>query len=211
MVVRTTAGWGQLSATHSQSLEVFFAHVPGLKVIFPGTPYDAKGLLKAAIRDADPIVFIEHTATYNVKGEVPDDDYVLPIGKSDIKREGRHCTIATYGRMLQISLEAAQQLSSEGIEVEIVDMRTLRPLDMEPVYESIKKTYHAVVVTEEWLSFGVGAEIAARISQDAFDYLDAPVERVGSKEVPLPYAKNLEQAALPWAPDVIQAVKAALA
>ncbi|HZY45607.1 MAG TPA: alpha-ketoacid dehydrogenase subunit beta [Anaerolineae bacterium] len=211
MVVRTAAGWGQLSATHSQTLEVFFAHVPGLKVIFPGTPYDSKGLLKAAIRDADPVVFIEHTALYGVKGEVPDGDYVLPIGKSDIKREGQHCTIATYGRMLQVSLEAATTLAADGIEVEIVDLRTLRPLDMAPVYESVQKTNHAVVVTEEWVSFGVGAEVAARISQDAFDYLDAPVGRVGSLEVPMPYAKNLEQAALPWPKDVVQAVKAALA
>ncbi len=211
MVVRTAAGWGQLSATHSQTLEVFFAHVPGLKVIFPGTPYDSKGLLKAAIRDADPVVFIEHTALYGVKGEVPEGDYVLPIGKSDIKREGQHCTIATYGRMLQVSLEAATMLAADGIEVEIVDLRTLRPLDMAPVYESVQKTNHAVVVTEEWVSFGVGAEVAARISQDAFDDLDAPVGRVGSLEVPMPYAKNLEHAALPWPKDVVKAVKAALA
>lgn len=211
MVVRTAAGWGQLSATHSQTLEVFFAHVPGLKVIFAGTPYDSKGLLKAAIRDADPVVFIEHTALYGVKGEVPDGDYVVPIGKSDIKRSGQHCTIATYGRMLQVSLEAATLLAADGIEAEIVDLRTLRPLDMDPVYESIHKTNHAVVATEEWVSFGVGAEVSARISKEAFDDLDAPVERVGSLEVPMPYAKNLEQAALPWAKDVVRAVKATLA
>ena len=211
LVVRTTAGWGQLSATHSQTLEVFFAHVPGLKVIFPSTPYDAKGLLIAAIRDPDPVVFIEHTAIYNVKGEVPDGDYVVPIGKSDVKREGKHCTIVSYGRMLQVSLEAANQLASEGVELEVVDLRTLRPLDMAPVYDSVKKTNHAVVVTEEWVSFGVGAEVSARISKEVFDYLDAPVERVGSKEVPLPYAKNLEQAVLPWSKDVVAAVKAALA
>lgn len=211
LVVRMAAGWGQLSATHSQTLEVFFAHVPGLKVLFPGTPYDSKGMLKAAIRDLDPVVFIEHTSLYGVKGEVPDDDYVVPIGKSDFKRRGQHCTIATYGRMLQVSLEAARQLDSEGIDVEIVDLRTLRPLDMEPVLESVKKTNHAVVVTEEWPSFGVGAEVAARIAHAAFDDLDAPVERVGSKEVPLPYAKNLEQAALPWPKDVVAAVKTALA
>lgn len=211
LVVRMAAGWGQLSATHSQTLEVFFAHVPGLKVLFPGTPYDSKGMLKAAVRDADPVVFIEHTSLYGVKGEVPDGDYVVPIGKSDIKRTGKHCTIATYGRMLQVSLEAAKQLDTEGIDVEIVDLRTLRPLDMEPVLDSVKKTNHAVVVTEEWPSFGVGAEVAARIAHESFDDLDAPVERVGSKEVPLPYAKNLEQAALPWPKDVVAAVKAALA
>jgi pyruvate dehydrogenase E1 component beta subunit len=211
LVVRTAAGWGQLSATHSQTLEVFFAHVPGLKVVFPGTPYDAKGMLKAAIRDLDPVIFIEHTSLYSVKGDVPEGDYVVPIGKSELKRPGQHCTIATYGRMLQVSLEAAKQLDSDGIDVEIVDLRTLRPLDMAPVFDSVKKTNHAVVVTEEWPSFGVGAEVAARITHDAFDYLDAPVERVGSKEVPLPYAKNLEQAALPWPKDVVAAVKMALA
>lgn len=211
LVVRMAAGWGQLSATHSQTLEVFFAHVPGLKVLFPGTPYDSKGMLKAAVRDADPVVFIEHTSLYGVKGEVPESDYVVPIGKSDLKRPGQHCTIATYGRMLQVSLEAAKQLDSEGIDVEIVDLRTLRPLDMEPVLDSVQKTNHAVVVTEEWPSFGVGAEVAARIAHEAFDDLDAPVERVGSQEVPLPYAKNLEQAALPWPKDVVAAVKAALA
>ena len=211
LVVRMAAGWGQLSATHSQTLEVFFAHVPGLKVLFLGTPYDSKGMLKAAVRDADPVVFIEHTSLYGVKGEVPDGDYIVPLGKSDVKRAGKHCTIATYGRMLQVSLEAAKQLDSEGIDVEIVDLRTLRPLDMEPVLDSVKKTNHAVVVTEEWPSFGVGAEVAARIAHESFDDLDAPVERVGSKEVPLPYAKNLEQAALPWPKDVVAAVKAALA
>ncbi len=210
LVVRMAAGWGQLSATHSQTLEVFFAHVPGLKVLFPGTPYDSKGMLKAAVRDPDPVIFIEHTSLYSVKGEVPEEDYVVPIGKSDLKRPGKHCTIATYGRMLQVSLEAAKQLDNEGIEVEIVDLRTLRPLDMAPVFESVKKTNHAVVVTEEWPSFGVGAEVAARIAHESFDDLDAPVERVGSKEVPLPYAKNLEQAALPWPKDVVAAVKTVL-
>lgn len=211
MVVRMAAGWGQLSATHSQSLEVFFAHVPGLKVVFPGTPYDSKGMLKAAIRDPDPVIFIEHTSLYGVKGEVPDGDYVVPLGKSDLKRPGKHCTVVSYGRMLQVSLEAAKQLQTEGIEIEVVDLRTLRPLDMEPVLESVKKTNHAVIVTEEWPTYGVNAEIAARIARDAFDYLDAPVERVGSKEVPLPYAKNLEQSALPWPKDVVAAVKATLA
>jgi pyruvate dehydrogenase E1 component beta subunit len=211
LVVRTAAGWGQLSATHSQTLESFFAHVPGLKVVFPSTPYDSKGMLKAAIRDPDPVFFIEHTSLYGVKGEVPDGDFVVPIGKSDVKRTGQHCTVVSYGRMLQMSLEAAKQLENEGIDVEVVDLRTLRPYDLEPVVESVKKTYHAVVVTEEWVSYGVGAEIAARISHEAFDYLDAPVERVGSKEVPLPYAKNLEQYALPWSKDVAAAVKATLA
>jgi len=211
MVVRMACGWGQLSATHSQSLEVMFAHIPGLKVTFAGTPHDAKGMLKSAIRDDDPVIFLEHTAIYGVKGEVPDGDYLVPLGKSDIKRRGKDLTIVTYGRMLQTSLEAAETLAKDGVDAEIVDLRTLRPLDMQPVYESVRKTNRAVVVTEEWPSFGVQAEIAARIGAECFDWLDAPVGRVGAEEVPLPYAKNVEQEALPWAKDIIAAAKAALA
>lgn len=211
LVVRAPCGWGQLSATHSQSLEVMFAHIPGLKVTFAGTPYDAKGLLKSAIRDDDPVMFLEHANSYGVKGEVPDGDYVVPIGKSDIKRQGSHVTIITYGRMLQTSLSAAEMLAQDGVEAEVVDLRTLRPLDMEPVHESVHKTNHAVVVTEEWRSFGVGAEVAARISEDSFDWLDAPVGRVGAEEVPMPYSKELEHEALPWEKDIIAAVQATLA
>jgi pyruvate dehydrogenase E1 component beta subunit len=211
LVIRMACGWGQLSATHSQSLEVMFAHIPGLKVTFAGTPYDAKGMLKAAVRDDDPVIFLEHTSIYSVKGEVPDGDFVVPIGKSDLKRKGSHLTLVTYGRMLQTSLEAAETLATEGVEVEIVDLRTLRPLHLDPVYESVRKTNHAVVVTEEWPSFGVQAEVAARISSECFDWLDAPVGRVGAEEVPLPYASNVEHEALPWAKDIIAAVKTALA
>lgn len=211
LVVRTACGWGQLSATHSQSLEVMFAHIPGLKVTFAGTPYDAKGMLKSAIRDEDPVMFLEHANIYNVKGEVPDGDYVVPIGKSDVKRQGKHLTLVTYGRMLQTSLEAAETLEQDGIDVEIIDLRTLRPLDMEPVYESVHKTNHAIVVTEEWRSFGVGAEVAARIAEECFDWLDAPVGRVGAEEVPMPYSKEMEQEALPWGKDIIAAAQAALA
>jgi pyruvate dehydrogenase E1 component beta subunit len=207
LVIRVPAGWGQLAATHSQTFEVYFAYVPGLKVVYPGTPYDAKGMLKAALRDEDPVIYIEHTALYPVRGEVPDGDYVVPIGKSEIKRVGRDCTIVTYGRMLQASLQAAEQLAREGIEVEVVDLRTLRPLDMEPVYESVAKTHRALVVTEEWRSFGVGAEVAARIQEHAFDELDAPVMRLGSREVPHPYNKHHERAVLPWPEDVVKAVK----
>jgi len=211
LVVRTACGWGQLSATHSQSLEVMFAHIPGLKVTFAGTPYDSKGMLKSAIRDDDPVIFVEHAGIYGVKGEVPDGEYLVPLGKSDVKRLGSDLTLVTYGRMLQTSFEAAETLAKDGIDVEIVDLRTLRPLDMAPVYESVRKTYHAVVVTEEWRSFGVGAEVAARIGEECFDWLDAPVGRVGAEEVPLPYAKNVEHEALPWAKDIIAAVKAAVA
>ena len=211
LVVRMACGWGQLSATHSQSLEVMFAHIPGLKVTFAGTPYDAKGMLKAAVRDPDPVIFLEHTAIYGVKGEVPDGDYVTPLGKSDVKRAGKDVTIVTYGRMLQTSFGAADMLAQEGIDAEIVDLRTLRPLDMAPVFESVRKTNRAVVVTEEWRSFGVQAEVAARIGEECFDWLDAPVGRVGAEEVPLPYARNVEQEALPWEKDIIAAVKAAVA
>jgi pyruvate dehydrogenase E1 component beta subunit len=211
LVVRMACGWGQLSATHSQSLEVMFAHIPGLKVTFAGTPYDAKGLLKAAVRDPDPVIFLEHSSIYGVKGEVPDGDFVVPLGKSDVKRAGKDVTIVTYGRMLQTSFGAAEMLAKESVDAEIVDLRTLRPLDMAPVFESVKKTNRAVVVTEEWRSCGVQAEIAARIGEECFDWLDAPVGRVGAEEVPLPYAKNVEQEALPWEKDIIAAVKAALA
>jgi len=211
LVVRMACGWGQLSATHSQTLEVMYAHIPGLKVTFAGTPYDAKGLLKSAIRDPDPVIFLEHTAIYGVKGEVPDGDYLVPLGKSDVKRKGKDVTLVTYGRMLQTTFEAAEALAKDGVDAEIIDLRTLRPLDMEPVYESVRKTNRAVVVTEEWRSFGVGAEVAARIGEECFDWLDAPVGRVGAEEVPLPYARNVEQEALPWAKDIIAAAKAALA
>ncbi len=211
LVVRTACGWGQLSATHSQSLEVMFAHIPGLKVTFAGTPYDAKGMLKSAIRDDDPVIFIEHANIYGVKGEVPEGEYLVPLGKSEVKRRGKDLTLVTYGRMLQTSFEAADLLIKDGVDVEIVDLRTLRPLDMEPVYESVRRTNRAIVVTEEWRSFGVGAEVAARIGEECFDWLDAPVGRVGAEEVPLPYARNVEQEALPWAKDIIAAVKAAVA
>ena len=208
MVIRTVSGGGrQLGATHSQTPDVIFAHFPGLKVVAPGTPADAKGLLKAAIRSNDPILFIEHATLYQTHGEVPEGDYVVPIGKSIVQRPGRDVTIVTYSKMLETSTKAADELAKEGIEVEIVDLRTLRPLDMEPVIESFKKTNRAVIVEEGWRSYGVGAEISARIYEQAFDYVDAPIGRVAQKEVPLPYNRQLEQLALPQVQDVIAAVK----
>ena len=211
MVIRTVGGGGrQLGATHSQTPDAIFAHFPGLKVIAPGTPADAKGLLKAAIRSQDPVFFIEHATLYQTRGEVPESDYVIPIGKSTVQRPGKDVTLVTYSKMLEISTKAAEQLSKEGIEVEIVDLRTLRPLDMEPVLESVKKTNRAVIVEEGWKSFGVGAEIQSRIYEEAFDYIDAPVKRVAQKEVPLPYNRALEQMALPKMEDVIAAVKEVL-
>ena len=211
LVIRTVGGGGrQLGATHSQTPDAIFAHFPGLKVVAPGTPEDAKGLLKTAIRSNDPVLFIEHATLYQVRGEVPEGDYTIPIGKSKVQRPGRDVTIVTYSKMLEISTKAAEQLAKEGIEVEIVDLRTLRPLDMEPVIESFKKTNRAVIVEEGWKSFGVGSEVVSRIYEEAFDYVDAPIKRVAQKEVPLPYNRTLEQMALPQVEDVMQAVKEVL-
>ncbi len=211
MVIRAVGGGGrQLGATHSQTPDVIFAHFPGLTVIAPGTAADAKGLLKSAIRSDDPILFIEHSTLYQTRGEVPDGEHLTPIGKSIVQRPGNDVTIVTYSKMLQLSLQAAEELAKEGIDVEIVDLRTLRPLDMEPAVKSFKKTNRAVIVEEGWRSYGVGSEIAARLYEEAFDYADAPIKRVAQKEVPLPYNKVLEQSALPQVVDIIQAVKEVL-
>jgi pyruvate dehydrogenase E1 component beta subunit len=211
MVIRTVGGGGrQLGATHSQTPDAIFAHFPGLHVVAPGTPADAKGLLKAAIRSDNPVLFIEHATMYQTRGEVPEGDYVIPIGTSIVQRPGKHVTIITYSKGLEISMKAADELAKEGIELEIVDLRSLRPLDMGPVLESFKKTNRAVVVEEGWKSFGVGSEIAARIYEEAFDYVDAPIKRVAQDEVPLPYNSALEQEALPQVKDVIAAVREVL-
>lgn len=211
MVIRTAGGGGrQLGATHSQTPDAIFAHFPGLKVVSPGTPVDAKGLLKAAIRDDDPVLFIEHAAMYQVKGDVPEGDYTVPIGVSKVQREGSDVTVVSYCRGLQLSMQAAEQLAGEGISVEVVDLRSLRPLDMGPVLESFKKTNRAVVVEEGWKSYGVGAEVVSRLYEEAFDYADAPIKRVAQKEVPLPYNRALEQSALPQVADVVAAVKETL-
>lgn len=211
IVIRTVGGGGrQLAATHSQSPDVVFAHFPGIKVVAPGTPYDAKGLLKSAIRSDDPVLFIEHATLYQTRGEVPEGEYLEPIGVSKVQRPGSDVTIVTYSKMLQVSLQAAEELAKDGIEVEIVDLRTLRPLDMGPVVQSFKRTNRAVIVEEGWLSYGVGAEVAARLYEEAFDYVDAPIRRVAQKEVPLPYNRRLEQMALPQVEDVIEAVKGVL-
>jgi pyruvate dehydrogenase E1 component beta subunit len=209
LVIRTVGGGGrQLGATHSQTPDVIFAHFPGLKVVAPGTPADAKGLLKSAIRDDDPVFFIEHATLYSVRGEVPDDEeYLVPIGVSDIKRAGKDVTLVSYSKMIQTTLEAADKLAEEGIEAEVIDLRTLRPLDTQPIIESVKKTNRLVVIEEGWRSFGIGAEIASRVAELAFDHLDAPIRRVAQAEVPLPYNKRLEQLALPQVDDVIRAAK----
>jgi len=211
LVIRTAGGGGrQLGATHSQTPDAIFAHFPGLKVVSPGTPADAKGLLKSAIRDDDPVLYIEHAAMYQVKGEVPAGDFTVPIGVSKVQREGSDVTIVSYSRGLQLSLQAAEQLAGEGIRVEVVDLRSLRPLDMGPVIASFQKTNRAVVVEEGWKSYGVGSEVVSRLYEEAFDYADAPIKRVAQKEVPLPYNQALEQSALPQVADVVAAVKEVL-
>ena len=211
VVIRAVGGGGrQLGATHSQTPDVVFAHFPGLQVIAPGTPYDAKGLLKSAIRNGEPTLFIENATLYQMRGEVPEGEYLEPIGVSKVQRSGKDVTLVTYSKMVQVCLQAAQLLSSEGIEAEIVDLRTLRPLDMGPVVESFRRTNRAVIVEEGWRSYGIGAEVAARVYEMAFDYADAPIRRVAQKEVPLPYNRTLEQMALPQIEDVVKAVKEVL-
>ena len=210
MVVRGPHGVGvQLSAQHSQTFESFYAHFPGIHVVAPATPADAKGMLKTALRGKDPVIFLESAALYGMKGEVPDDpDCTVPFGKSRVAREGKDVTIVSFGRMLQISLAVAEKLSSdEGIECEVIDLRSLRPLDMDPVYASVSKTNRAVVVQEQWKPFGAGAEIAASITEEMFDELDAPVARVSGEDVPMPYARNLELLATPHEAQIVQAVK----
>jgi len=211
VVIRAVGGGGrQLGATHSQTPDAVLAHFPGLKVVAPGTPRDAKGLLKAAIRSDDPVMFIEHATLYQTKGEVPEGDYVEPIGVSKVQRQGSDVTIITYSKMLQLSLQAAEQLAQEGVQDEIIDLRSLRPLDMGPAIASVQRTNRAVVVEEGWRSFGVGAEVVARLHEEAFDYLDTPVRRVAQKEVPLPYNRELEQLALPQIDDILKAVREVL-
>lgn len=196
----------QLGAQHSQNLEPWFAHVPGLKVIAPGTPADAKGLLKSAIRDNNPVIFVEHEAIYGSKGEVPEGEFTIPIGVADVKRQGSDVSLITYSRQFLYCMKAAHQLASDGIEAEIVDVRTLRPLDTETILESVRKTHRAIIVEEDWRSVGIGSEIAARIQEEAFDYLDAPVMRLSLAEVPMPYSKALEQSAIPSVDDIVRAV-----
>jgi pyruvate dehydrogenase E1 component beta subunit len=212
MVIRTPGGGGQqLGATHSQNIELYYAFVPGLKVVAPSTPADAKALLRAAIRDDDPVLFLENLALYNTRGEVPDDLPPAEIGRAAVTREGTDITIIGYSRMAAVARDVAEQLAGSGISAEVVDLRSLRPLDRETIVASVRKTGCAVVAEDDWLTYGIGAEIAATISDGAFDHLDAPVRRVAAAEVPLPYAKPLEQAALPSADSLATAVRETLA
>lgn len=208
LVIRAPGGAGhQLGAQHSHSLEALFAHCPGLRVVAPSVPADAKGLLKSAIRSDDPVMFLEHEGLYGTKGPVPDGEHLVPLGEADVKREGRDVTLLALSRMVYVCLEAAEQLDREGISAEVVDLRCLNPLDLPTVLASVRKTRRAVTVEESWLSFGWGGELAARIMEQAFDALDGPVLRVGGADVPMPYNRHLEQAAIPDPDQVVARVR----
>jgi pyruvate dehydrogenase E1 component beta subunit len=201
---------GQLAATHSQSFEAFYAHVPGLKVITPSNPADAKGLLKAAIRDEDPVVFLESEKMYGDKGEVPEGEYIIPIGVADVKRKGTDVTIVSFGKIIKVAYEAAEELAKENINVEIIDLRTIRPLDYHTIVESIKKTNRCVVLEESWPLASISSEIAYHLQRYAFDYLDAPVERVTQTDTPFAFSPTLIDEALPNVERLIKAVKRTL-
>ncbi|HEV7934620.1 MAG TPA: alpha-ketoacid dehydrogenase subunit beta [Actinomadura sp.] len=208
MVIRTPGGGGQqLGATHSQNVELFYAFIPGLKVLAPSTPAEAAAMLKAAIRDDDPVLFLENLALYNTKGEVPDDIEPAEIGRAAVTRRGTDITIVAYSRMAHVATEVAERLAGEGVSAEVVDLRSLRPLDRDTIVESVRRTGCAVIAEDDWLTYGIGAEIAATIQEGAFDWLDAPVRRVAMAEVPLPYSKPLELAALPSADSLVTAVR----
>lgn len=198
---------GQLGAQHSTAFESYYANIPGIKVISPSNPYDAKGLLKAAIRDEDPVMFMESEVMYGDKGEVPEEEYIIPIGKSDVKKEGSDVTIVSYNKMMKVSLGAAAELEKEGISAEVIDLRTIRPLDWMTILESVKKTNRLVIVEEQWPMCSVSSEIAYRIQKEGFDYLDAPIRRLTAADAPLHYAPNLVEAALPSVEKTVKLVK----
>jgi pyruvate/2-oxoglutarate/acetoin dehydrogenase E1 component len=210
LVIRTPCGGGlNAGPQHSQCLESWFAHVPGLKVVMPATPYDAKGLLKAAIRDDDPVLVVENKFLYGMKGEIPEEEYLVPLGKAEVKREGRDVTVVATSRMVHEAMEAARTLSKEGTEIEVIDLRSISPLDKETIFRSVEKTTRLVVAHEAVKAFGVGAEISALVSEEMIDCLDGPILRVGAPFTPVPY--NLENAYLPHSTDVVKAVKRSLA
>jgi pyruvate dehydrogenase E1 component beta subunit len=207
LTIRAPGGAGnQLGAQHSHSLEAMFLHCPGVRVVVPSVPADAKGLLKSAIRSDDPVIFIEHEGLYGTKGEVPDGEYSIPLGVADIKRKGKDVTLIALSRMVYVCLKAAEKLAEEGIDAEVLDLRCLNPLDMPTVLESVSRTRRAVTVEECWLTGGWGGEIAARVMEQIFDELDGPVLRVGVADVPMPYNKKLEQAAIPAVANVVERV-----
>ncbi|MES2775908.1 MAG: pyruvate dehydrogenase complex E1 component subunit beta [Bacteroidota bacterium] len=198
---------GQLGAQHSTAFESYFANIPGIKVICPSTPYDAKGLLKSAIRDNDPVMYMESEVSYGDKGEVPDGEYLLPIGKADVKRAGTDVTIVSYSKMMKVALGAAEELAKEGISAEVVDLRTVRPLDWMTILESVKKTNRLVIVEEQWPMCSISSEISYRIQKEGFDYLDAPIRRITSADAPMHYAPNLAALAIPDIPRTVKLVK----
>jgi pyruvate/2-oxoglutarate/acetoin dehydrogenase E1 component len=211
LVIRGPQGGGiRLAAQHSQSLEAWFTHVPGLVVIAPSTPYDAKGLLTAAIRDDNPVIFLEHKALYPIKGEVPEEPYAIPIGKADIKRAGTDVTVVATQAMVARALQAAGDLEKEGVSVEVIDPRTLAPLDETTILESVAKTHRLVIAHEAVKRGGFGAEVAAMVIERAMDELDAPIARVGARSVPMPYNDNLERATIPSKEDIVAAIKSLL-
>jgi pyruvate dehydrogenase E1 component beta subunit len=202
-----TASAGMLSSQHSQAFDNWYANTPGLKVIVPSNPYDAKGLLKSAIRDNDPVIFMESEQMYGEKGEVPEEEYLIPIGKADVKRVGTDVTLVSFGKIIKTCFAAAEELEKEGISCEIIDLRTIRPIDYDTVLDSVRKTNRLVIVEEDWPLGSIATEVTFKVQKDAFDYLDAPILRVTSADVPLPYAPTLIEAALPNANKVIAAVK----
>jgi pyruvate/2-oxoglutarate/acetoin dehydrogenase E1 component len=203
---------GGLSAAahHSQCLENWFIHTPGLKVVVPSIPADVKGLIKSAIRDDDPVIFFQHKKLFAQTGPVQEGEYLIPLGKGDIKRKGTDITLVTYSRMMYLCLEAAEKLAQEGIEAEVIDLRTLKPFDFDIIAESVKKTYNVLIVHEACLTGGFGGEIAARIGEELFDYLDAPVTRIGAKDVPMPFSPAMESFVMPQVDDIVQGVKKVL-
>jgi pyruvate/2-oxoglutarate/acetoin dehydrogenase E1 component len=211
MVIRTEGGAGRsIAAHHSQSLEALWTHFPGIYVVMPSTPFDAKGLLKAAIRDDNPVMYIEHKMLYGVEGHVPDEDYIIPFGIADVKREGSDVTVVTYSRMVHRSLEAAERLAAEGIQVEVIDLRTLKPLDLETIVASVKKTGRVVGVTEAYKTGSFLSELAMLIQEEAFDWLDAPIVRVAAADVPVPMAETLEDAAIPNVEAIVAGIRQVL-
>jgi pyruvate/2-oxoglutarate/acetoin dehydrogenase E1 component len=211
LVIRSQGGGGRGNAAqHSQSLEMWFVHIPGLIVVQPSTPYDAKGLLKSAIRNDSPVIFLEHKLLYNTTGPVPDEEYLVPIGVADVKRGGDDVTIVATSRMVLFALEAAEELAKQGIEAEVIDPRTLKPLDIETIVHSVQKTGRLVVVNEGHLTGGFTAEVVARVQRAAFDWLDAPIVQVATEDVPLPYAGSLELEALPKVEDIVEAAEETL-
>ena len=202
-----TGSAGQLGATHSQAFENWFANTPGLKVVIPSTPYDAKGLLKAAIRDNDPVIFMESEQMYGDKGEVPEGEYIIPLGVADIKREGTDVTLVSFGKIIKEGFKAAEELEKEGISVEIIDLRTVRPLDFKTVFESVKKTNRLVILEEAWPFASISSEITFQVQENIFDYLDAPVRRITTADTPAPYSPVLLEEWLPNHKDVVKAIK----